>query len=201
MSDLESFINDPTRMQIDILIKMAIIHYQFESIHPFYDGNGRTGRILNILYLVANGLLNLPILYLSRYIIHRKTDYYQKLQEVRTSGAWEAWVLFILDGVIATSVQTIKLVDQIRTLMLDYKHRIRQELPRIYSQDLLNNLFRHPYTKIEFLQNDLKVSRVTAGRYLDQLVAAGFLAKHRHSRSNYYVNTDLVNLLVELPPL
>ncbi|NLL82638.1 MAG: Fic family protein [Lentisphaerae bacterium] len=201
MSDLESFINDPSCAQIDPLVKMALIHYQFESIHPFYDGNGRTGRILNILYLVANGLLNLPILYLSRYIIHHKAEYYHKLQAVRTSGAWEEWILFILDGVIATSVQTIRLVAEMRTLMLSYKHRIRQELPRIYSQDLLNNLFRHPYTKIEFLQNDLKVSRATAARYLDQLVAAGLLTKRRHSRSNYYVNTALVTLLVELPPL
>jgi len=201
MSDLESFINDHNRLPIDPLIKMAIIHYQFESIHPFYDGNGRTGRILNILYLVANDLLNLPILYLSRYINRNKTAYYNHLQSVRDSATWEEWVLFILDGVVITSRQTIALIEKIRVLMLDYKHRIRRELPRIYSQDLLNNLFRHPYTRIEFLRQVLGVSRPTASRYLEQLVEAGFLEKHRLGRANYYINTALVKLLVEVSEL
>ena len=199
MGDLESFMNDPTRMDADPLVKMAIIHYQFESIHPFYDGNGRTGRIINILYLVVNGLLNLPVLYLSRYIIQHKSEYYQLLQEIRNKNAWEAWVLFMLEGVALTSRQTIELITSIRSMMLDYKHRIRKQFPRIYSQDLLNNLFRHPYTKISILQQDLNVSRLTATRYLDKLAAAGFLAKHRFGRSNYYINTPLVNLFLNLP--
>lgn len=199
MRDLETFINDPGRLDADPLVKMAIIHYQFESIHPFYDGNGRTGRIINILYLVANGLLNLPVLYLSRYIIQNKGDYYRLLQEVRTKQAWEQWVLFMLEGIATTSRQTIQLITRIRDIMLDYKHRIREQFPSFYSQDLLNNLFRHPYTKISFLQRDLDVSRLTATRYLEKLVDAGFLEKHRHGRTNYYINTPLVELFVNLP--
>ena len=199
VSDLELFINDPGRLDVDPLIKMAIIHYQFESIHPFYDGNGRTGRIINILYLVANGLLNLPVLYLSRYIIQNKGDYYRLLQEVRTKQVWEQWVLFMLESIATTSRQTIQLVTSIRSIMQDYKHRIREQFPGFYSQDLLNNLFCHPYTKISFIQRDLNVSRLTATRYLDKLVDAGFLEKHRHGRTNYYINTPLVELFVNLP--
>lgn len=199
MNDLELFINDPDRLDADPLVKMAIIHYQFESIHPFYDGNGRTGRIINILYLVANELLNVPVLYLSRYIIQNKADYYRLLQEVRTEQAWEAWVLFILEGVATTSRQTISLITSIREIMLDYKHRIRKQFPHFYSQDLINNLFRHPYTKISILQQELNVSRLTAMRYLEKLVAAGFLTKYRHGRANYYINTPLVNLFLDLP--
>jgi len=199
MGDLEKFINDPSRLDVDPLTKMAIIHYQFESIHPFYDGNGRTGRIINILYLVSNGLLNLPVLYLSRYIIQNKNDYYRLLQELRTKQAWEEWVLFMLEGVATTSRQTIQLITSIREIMLDYKHRIRKQFPRLYSQDLLNNLFRHPYTKISILQQELNVSRLTATRYLEKLVTAGFLQKYRYGRTNYYINTPLVNLFINLP--
>lgn len=199
MTDLESFMNNPEILDADPLVKMAIIHYQFESIHPFYDGNGRTGRIINILYLVANRLLNLPVLYLSRFIIQNKPDYYRLLQAVRDREAWEEWILFMLEGVAVTSRQTIDLIVGIRDMMLDYKHRIRQQFPKIYSQDLLNNLFRHPYTKIAILQEDLSVSRLTATRYLDQLVAAGFLEKRRYGRVNYYLNTPLVNLFLNLP--
>jgi Fic family protein len=199
MTDLERFICDPTRLSADPLVKMAIIHYQFESIHPFYDGNGRTGRILNILYLVANELLNLPVLYLSRFILQNKADYYRLLQAVRDREAWEEWILFMLEGVAATSRQTIDLIVRIRDMMFDYKHRIREQFPKLYSQDLLNNLFRHPYTKIAFLQEDLSVSRLTATRYLDQLAAANYLEKRRFGRVNYYINTPLVNLFLNLP--
>jgi cell filamentation protein, protein adenylyltransferase len=199
MTDLDSFINDPARLPVDPLVKMALIHYQFESIHPFYDGNGRTGRILNILYLVANGLLNLPVLYLSRFIIQNKPKYYGLLQAVRDREAWEEWILFMLEGVAVTSRQTTDLVIRIRDMVLDYKHRIRKQFPKLYSQDLLNNLFRHPYTKIAILQQDLSVSRLTATRYLDQLAAAGYLKKRRYGRVNYYINTPLVNLFVNLP--
>jgi Fic family protein len=199
MTDLDSFINNPTRLVVDPLIKMALVHFQFESIHPFYDGNGRTGRILNILYLVANGLLNLPVLYLSRFIIQHKSKYYGLLQAVRDREAWEEWILFMLEGVAVTSRQTTDLVIGIRDMLLDYKHRIRKQFPRLYSQDLLNNLFRHPYTKIAILQQDLSVSRLTATRYLDQLAAAGYLEKRRYGRANYYINTPLVNLFVNLP--
>lgn len=199
MSDLEGFINDPARMDADPLVKMALVHYQFESIHPFYDGNGCTGRILNILYLVVNGLLNLPILYLSRYIVQRKPDYYRLLQAVRDRQEWEAWVLFMLESVAVTSRQSIELIVAIRDLMFDYKHRIRKQFPKVYSQDLLNNLFRHPYTKIAILQQDLRVTRLTATRYLDRLAEAGYTEKRRIGRANYYINTPLVELLLNLP--
>lgn len=198
MDDLQKLINDPERMKVDPLVKMAIIHYQFESIHPFYDGNGRTGRILNILHLVANELLNVPVLYLSRYIIQNKSEYYRLLQTVRENESWEEWTLFILEGVASTSRQTIGLIIQIRDMMLDYKHRIRKQFPKIYTQDLLNNLFRHPYTKIAVLQDELGVSRLTATRYLDQLAAAGFVEKRRYGRVNYYINVPLVNLFLNL---
>ena len=161
MSNLEKYINDDTMSNIDPLIKMAVIHYQFESIHPFYDGNGRTGRIINVLYLVLKELLDIPVLYLSRYIIRTKSEYYSLLQEVRDNESWENWILYILEGIEITSRETIGIITEIRELMKDYKKRIREQY-RFYSQDLLNNLFCHPYTKIEFLERDLKISRQTA---------------------------------------
>lgn len=176
---------------------MAIVHFQFESIHPFYDGNGRTGRIINILYLVAKGLLDLPILYLSRYIIRNKQEYYDTLQGVRDDNDWEAWLLFMLKGVELTSGETIALIAKIKNLMMNYKHRMRSELPKIYSQDLLNNLFKHPYTKIEFVVEDLQVTRVTATKYLDQLVTKNFLVKRKFGVNNYYINPPLFDLLLE----
>ena len=195
MSNLEQFINDNALSDWDPLVKMAIIHHQFESIHPFYDGNGRTGRIINILYLVKEGLLNLPILYLSRYINQNKADYYRLLQKVRTDNAWEEWVLYILDGVEQTSLQTIKVIEGIKKLMQSHKDRMRSELPKIYSQDLLNNLFRHPYTKIDFVMEETGVSRKTAAKYLDELDKLGIVSKQKIWKDNYYINTDLFNLL------
>lgn len=195
MDNLVAYINDSDMHDSDPLVKMAVIHFQFESIHPFYDGNGRTGRILNILYLVLEGLLSIPILYLSRYIIANKAEYYRTLQGVRDTGEWEAWILYMLDAVETTSRETILLVEGIRDLMLDYKHRIRANHPKLYSQDLINNLFRHPYTKIEFLMADINVSRLTAGKYLDTLAENGFLKKEKIWRSNYYINLPLFDLL------
>lgn len=200
MNNLERVINDEAFFDADPLVKMALIHYQFKSIHPFYDGNGRTGRIINILYLVVQGLLGSPILYLSRYILQHKADYYRLLQAVREENAWEAWTLYMLDAVEQTARQTIELVGQIRRLMQDYKLRLRRELPKLYSQDLLNNLFRHPYTKIEFLVNELGVTRLTAARYLDLLVEKGFLQKQKIWRSNFYTNGPLLELFLGMPP-
>lgn len=194
MRDLESFINDDTRFDADPLVKMAIIHHQFESIHPFYDGNGRTGRILNVLYLVQKGLLDVPLLYLSRYIVRHKTDYYRLLQSVRDEGHWEEWTLYMLNAVEDTAAHTIETVTLIRDAVMDTKHRIRDAY-KFYSQDLINSLFAHPYTKIEFIEQDLKVSRLTATRYLDALCAGGFLEKHRIGRSNYYINVALNGIL------
>ncbi len=197
MSNLVAYINDDALSDNDPLIKMAVIHFQFESIHPFYDGNGRTGRIINILYLVLQGLLDLPILYLSRYIIKHKSDYYNCLQAVRDKSEWESWLLFMLTAIEETALETALLVKRISGLMLDMKHRLRSELPKIYSQDLLNNIFCHPYTKIDYLENDLSVSRVTATRYLNLLCEKGFLQKNKEGKSNYYINTELVQLLAD----
>lgn len=194
MSNLERYVNDSEMQDCDPLIKMAIIHFQFESIHPFYDGNGRTGRIINILYLILEKLQSLPILYLSNYIIKHKSDYYRLLQNVRDENLWEEWILFIIKGIEQTAKETIELIIKIRELMLDYKHRLRDNY-KFYSQDLLNNLFKHPYTKIEFVVNDLGVSRLTAANYLNKLADDKMLRKERLGTGNYYINEDLFNLL------
>jgi Fic family protein len=201
MDNLVAFINDETLSDLDPLIKMAVVHHRFETIHPFYDGNGRTGRIINILYLVKEDLLSLPILYLSRYIIQYKGDYYRLLQQVRIDGDWEPWILFILKGIEETAKQTLHLIDGIRTLMQDYKSRIRTQLPKIYSQDLLNNLFKHPYTKIEFLEKDLNITRQTAASYLNTLTEMEFLYKMKIGKSNFYMNEPLYQLFLDgVPP-
>jgi Fic family protein len=196
MSNLERFINDDAMSTLDPLIKMAIIHHQFESIHPFYDGNGRTGRIINVLYLVAKGLLDIPVLYLSRYIVCNKADYYQKLQNVRQNGEWEPWVLYMLDSVETTSRQTITIVQEIGTAINQYRDGIRESC-KFYSQDLINNLFYHPYTKIEFLTKALNITRLTATKYLDALCAEGYLQKEKTGRSNYYINKALFGILTK----
>ncbi|MDD3045874.1 MAG: Fic family protein [Candidatus Delongbacteria bacterium] len=194
MSNLEKYINDDSLCGFDPLVKMAVIHFQFESIHPFYDGNGRTGRIINILYLVMKGLLNIPVLYLSRYIIEHKMEYYKLLQEVRETGDWENWLLFILSGIEQTSRETIELIKEIQKAMLELKHKIRAEY-KFYSPELINNLFKHPYTKIEFLENDLGVSRITAANYLNKLAQDGILKKEKLKTGNYYINEKLFELL------
>jgi len=196
MSELENFIHSDT--SLDPLVCMALVHHQFETIHPFYDGNGRTGRILNILYLVKAGLLDMPILYLSRYINQTKGEYYSNLQAIREGGPWEAWILYMLRGVALTAKDTTVLVEKIRELLLEQKQQIRQHY-KFYSQDMINNLFRHPYTKVAFLEHDLQVSRATATRYLDALAKDGLLHKHKLGRENYYINHRLVELLFRLP--
>ena len=190
--------NDDTLCDWDPLVKMAVIHHQFESIHPFYDGNGRTGRIINIFYLVKEGLLHIPILYLSRYINQHKAEYYKLLQKVRTENAWQEWVLYILASIEETSLQTIQQIHGIKKLMLKHKQKLRGELPKIYSQDLLNNIFRHPYTKIDFVMTDLGVSRPTATKYLDELTTIGLLHKEKLGKDNYYINKDLFDLLANV---
>ncbi len=194
MTNLEKFINDDALSDFDPLIKMAIIHYQFESIHPFYDGNGRTGRIINVLYLVIKNLLDIPILYLSRYIIKHKAGYYRLLQEVRNTNNWENWLIYMLDGIEQTAKETILLIGNIRELMFEYKYLLRDNY-KFYSQDLLNNLFKHPYTKIEFIEKDLVVSRITAANYLNKLSKDGLLRKERLGTGNYYINEKLFKIL------
>lgn len=201
MSNLEQFINDDELCPIDPLVKMAIIHHQFESIHPFYDGNGRTGRIVNILYLVTSGLLDLPILYLSRYITHNKAEYYERIQAIRNatgdnSAQWEEWILYMLRGVEQTAEETITLVKNIGNLMTKYKNIIRPAFGRKYSHELLNGLFYHPYTKIGHLESNMQVSRQTEAKYLDKLASLGLLQKERMGKENYYINTQLMELFL-----
>lgn len=201
MANLEAFINHPAMCEVDPLIKMAIIHHQFESIHPFYDGNGRTGRIINVLYLVINGLLDLPILYLSRYITQNKSQYYSLIQAIRDKDEnnaleWEEWILFILKGVEQTARDTIRLVRGISKLMQEYKQILRPLFGKNYKHELLNNLFYHPYTKIEFMQRDLMVQRKTASKYLNKMVDEDVLIVVKIGRENYYINQALVALFL-----
>ena len=197
MRELENFINAAAN-DLDPLIRMALIHHQFESIHPFPDGNGRVGRMLNVLYLTHTGLLDTPILYLSRAINATKPDYYRLLQAVRDDAAWEEWVIYMLGAVARTADSTLRLVGNIRDLMQNTKHRLRETLPKIYSQDLLNNLFRHPYTRIDYLEKDLPYGRQTARKYLKQLTQAGFVAEQKSGRNNYYINQPLVDLFLDV---
>lgn len=183
---------------LDPLLRMAICHHQLESIHPFYDGNGRTGRILNILILIRENLLDLPLLYLSRYINRSKSSYYRLLQDVRDTGEWHEWCLYMLRGVSLTARSETALVKQLHQLMQHYKQAIRSQFPKFYSQDLLNNLFRYPYTKIEFVEKELGVSRPTATKYLEELHAAGFLEKNKIGRTNFYINRPLYTLLTNI---
>jgi len=196
MSNLEIFINNEALTDLDPIVKMAIIHFQFESIHPFYDGNGRTGRIINILYLVLNELLDIPILYLSRYIIRNKAKYYALLQSVRDKGSWEEWILYMLNAVEETAYDTIRLVNVIKKEMQEMKNTLRDNY-KFYSQELMNHLFKQPYTKIEFLQNELGVSRITAASYLNQLAKDEVLFKHKLGKTNYYINTKLMDALLK----
>ena len=198
MAELEHYLH--AEGPDDPLVRMAVVHHQFETIHPFYDGNGRTGRIINILFLVREGLLDSPILYLSRYVSQTKLQYYEELQKVRETGEWESWLLYLMNGVGVTARHTTGLVQAIGQLLQQYKHHIRDNY-RFYSQDLINNIFRHPYTKVAFVEKDLAVSRATAARYLDALAEGGILDKHRIGRENYYINREFVRLLFDLPPM
>jgi Fic family protein len=193
LTNLESYINEPN--ELDPLVNMAIIHHQFESIHPFYDGNGRTGRIINILYLILKDLLDIPILYLSRYIITHKAQYYRLLQEVRTEDKWEEWILYMLEAVEETSLETIELINNISELMIKTQDKISKELPKIYSKDLLEILFMHPYTKIDFLVDRLNITRKTASKYLSELENMAILKNIQIKNSKYFINIELFNLL------
>ena len=200
MSNLEQFINNSELSDLDPLIKLAIIHHQFESIHPFYDGNGRTGRIISVLYLVQNRLLDLPILYLSRYITRNKADYYKLIQAVRDNDGdikdWQNWVMFILKGIEVTSKETIILINGIAQLMAQYKAILKPAFGKTYKHELLNNLFFHPYTKIEFIERDMNVQRKTAAKYLDKIVDLNLLTKMKKGSSNYYINNALFELFL-----
>ncbi|HEY3933577.1 MAG TPA: Fic family protein [Gemmatimonadales bacterium] len=198
MGELERFINGEAGYDADPMIRMALIHHQFESIHPFYDGNGRTGRIVNVLYLINQGLLDLPVLYMSRYIVRTKSEYYRLLQAVRVDDAWEEWVTYMLTAVERTAHEGIRLTVAIRDALLDVKHRVRKA-HHFYSQDLINYLFSHPYARIQHLERELGVSRITATKYLDRLAADGILEKMKLGRNSFYINTRLYGILTEMP--
>lgn len=194
MKNLEEYLNDD-HDDVSPLIKLAIQHYQFESIHPFYDGNGRTGRIINVLYLILKGLLNEPVLYLSSFIIQNKGDYYRLLQEVRTKNNWEDWILYMLKGIEQTAQSTIEQINKINLLFNETQKLVQEKLPRIYSKDLIEQLFIHPYSKIEFLVNNLGIERKAASRYLNGLEEIGILKSQQKGKEVIYINTKLYNLL------
>ena len=194
MSNLEKYMNDDFD-QIDDLIKLAVVHYQFESIHPFYDGNGRTGRIINILYLVLKELLDSPILYLSKYIIRNKSAYYRLLQEVRDEGAWEEWVLFILDGIEQTAEETLLLVKNINHAVEETAEQIRLTLPKTYSRDLVDLLFYEFYTKTSYIEQGLHVTRKTAAGYLSSLEEIGVLTSEKLGKERIYLNKRLFEVV------
>ncbi len=194
LKNLEDFINNNDD-GIDPLIKVCLIHYQFESIHPFYDGNGRTGRILNILYLVLNNLIDSPILYLSKYINNTKQEYYKLFNEVRENNNFEEWILYILKGIEITSKETIELIKNIQNEMMGYKKEFKEKLPKIYSKELLESLFYEVYTKISYIEKACNVTRITATSYLNQLEDAELLVSEKIGREKIYKNVRLIELL------
>ena len=198
MTNLVDYINDSSLEDFDSLVKMAIIHYQFESIHPFYDGNGRTGRIINILYLVLENLLDVPILYLSRYIIKNKADYYKLLNDVSFKDGLNNWILFILKGIEEISKETIKTIKNIENLMNETKNIIIEQKPKIYSKDLLEALFYHPYTKRVFIEEQLNISRPTATNYLNELEKLGILSSKKIGKEVFYVHNKLFELFKDM---
>lgn len=194
---LTNFINhfNEQEQELSPLISLAILHYQFESIHPFYDGNGRTGRILNILYLILNELIDIPILYLSSYIIEHKLDYYRLLNQTNRTGEWEDWILFMLKAVEVTSLQTIDKISLIRQLLEQTVIRVQEHAPKIYKKELVELLFEQPYSKIDFVVNRLQVERKAASRYLKELEGIGILESVKVGRETLYVNKGLIAIL------
>ncbi|MEA4859320.1 Adenosine monophosphate-protein transferase SoFic [bioreactor metagenome] len=181
----------------DTLEKLAILHYQFESIHPFYDGNGRTGRIINILYLILKDHLTVPILYLSSYIIRNKDEYYRLLQKVRTEEAWEDWIMFILQGIEETAKETIQKVKALKELLDNTLEMVKTKAPKIYSKELVETLFENPYCKIEMVVKHLGVERKAASRYLHQLEDLGILNCVKVGKESIFINIGLMNILKE----
>ncbi|WP_027996448.1 Fic family protein [Simplicispira psychrophila] len=195
LANLEQFIH--AQDDLDPLVKMAVMHYQFEAIHPFEDGNGRTGRILNLLYLVEQGLLDSPVLFLSRYIIANKPGYYEGLRGVTERQDWESWILYMLRAVESTAQQTFDQVTRIRLLMEQVREQVQQQAPGIYSKDLIEAIFQHPYTKIQFLVDANIAKRQTASSYLQTLAGLGVLRSSKQGREMYYINDALFSELVK----
>lgn len=195
LKELEKFMNDDEFSNLDGLIKMALIHYQFEAIHPFTDGNGRTGRILNVLYLINQNLIGLPVLYLSYYIIQNKADYYRLLKEVTEKGNWVDWVMFIVKGVGETAVLTLQKINAILQLKSDSEEKIKQALKASYSRELCDLLYSYPYIKIKILEENNIAKRQTASDYLKKLEKAGLLEATKIGKETYYINKGLMAIL------
>ncbi|MBN8575676.1 MAG: Fic family protein [Cytophagales bacterium] len=194
LHDLEQFINIPDD-GLDPLIKMALIHYQFEAIHPFADGNGRTGRILNIIYLVQQEFLSMPVIYLSRYVIDHKAEYYKRLREVTEKEAWQEWVLYMIKAVEATSTHTLSKIESISETMTAIGKTIEKKLPKIYSKDLVEVLFHRPYCKRQFLEDAGIAKLKTAGSYLSELEKIGILQSTQVGKEKLYLNHQLLAIL------
>jgi len=194
---LSNFINhfNQAEQSLSPLINLAVFHYQFESIHPFYDGNGRTGRILNILYLIMNKLIDIPILYLSSYIIENKSEYYKLLQRTNATDEWEEWILFILKAIENTAIKTIEKINAIRKSLDTTIEKVQLNAPKIYRKELVELLFEQPYAKIDFVVNKLQVERKAASRYLKELERIGILNSQKIGRETLYINIELVEIL------
>jgi cell filamentation protein, protein adenylyltransferase len=195
LTDLEKFINDPGISQLDPLIKMAFIHYQFEAIHPFSDGNGRTGRIVNALYLVQQELLSQPVLYLSSYIVKFKAEYYQLLREVTEKNNWHDWVMYMLTALIETAVLTTQKIKNMLSLKEQTEKEMKQALGSSFSYDLLQLMFTLPYLKIELLEKKGIAHRQTASSWLKKLTDADIVKPQKIGRTTYYINFKLMDLL------
>ncbi len=195
LAALEHFINDCTLSELDPLIKLALIHYQFEAIHPFADGNGRAGRIINALYLVQQELLNLPVLYISAYIVQFKTEYYQLLRGVTETDNWQDWIMFILTAIATTSRETTIRIKKMLSLKEKLEKKMKAVLGASYSHDLLELMFTQPYLKIEILQKRQIAHRQTASLWLNKLVAENILLPHKMGRTTYFINHELMDIL------
>jgi Fic family protein len=195
LASWEKFMHE--EKELDPLVRMAAGHYQFEAIHPFTDGNGRTGRVLNSLFLIKEGLLSMPILYLSRHIIRHKEEYYGRLIDVTRSEAWEPWLLFMLEAVRETSNWTLVKIEAIRNLADTTAGRVRDNLPKIYSRELINEIFTQPYCRIDNLVQKGIAKRQTASRYLKLLAKMGVLEERKIGREKLFVNPELLSLLAD----
>ena len=194
--NLEQFINVDD--DIDPLIKLAVIHYQFESIHPFYDGNGRTGRIINELYLVMKDLLDSPILYLSKYVLETKSEYYRLLNEIHTQGNWEDWIIYILKGIQNTSDRSLMILKELNKLIEETSIEIKEKLPKIHSKELVNLIFTEFYTRISSVENELNVTRKTASNYLNELAETNILTVEVRGKDKIFINRRLIELMKRL---
>lgn len=193
LRNLVDFLSEPGGL--DPLLKMAVAHYQFEAIHPFVDGNGRTGRIINLLFLVQEGLLDIPVLYLSRYIIQNKAEYYRRLRAVTEAGDWQGWLLFMLVGIEETATWTYERIVLIRDLLEQTTEFCRENMSKGYSRELIEAIFYHPYCKIGFLIEAGIAERQTASVYLRELEAIGILTSEKRGREVIYKNPALLDIL------